>query len=93
MKVYYEKGKHVIVFFPAREMKQALGVLKAMAHFFKADFLFKVAGDVERDLTPTQYHLCENCCMEIDTRVESYLHVDDTYYHQLCPTLKENRPV
>jgi hypothetical protein len=97
MKVFYSKGKSVVIYFPAKELKQALGVLKAMGTYFKADFIWKAAQDLDRDLQALvfdgRWHLCENCACEIDTRNQSYIHVDDTYYHQRCPELKENRPL
>jgi hypothetical protein len=93
MKIIYVKGKHVTIYFPPHEMKQALGVLKALAQFFKLSFIYKVAEDVERDLlAPLQFHLCTNCCMEIDIRKDEYVHVDDTYLHRTCPVLKDERP-
>jgi hypothetical protein len=103
MKVYYKKGEHVIIKFPSHELRQALGVLKALSKYFKSWFLVDVAADLERDLEeakrpklpapPIYHHICENCFMEIDVRKDSYVHVDDTYYHAVCPVLKENRPV
>jgi hypothetical protein len=94
MKVYYKKGNHVIVYFPATEMNQALKVLKALAKAFHAPFIFRAAAEVEADLMPRlpytpYYHLCEACKCEIDTRKDAYLHRNDRYTHQTCPVLKE----
>lgn len=100
MKVYYKKGEHVIIKFPSHELKQALGVLKALAQYFKARFLVDVAKELEKDLEtpllptpPVYHHICTNCFCEIDTRKDSYVHVDDQYIHVSCPELKPNRPV
>lgn len=97
MKVFYSKGKHVIIHFPAKEMKQALGVLKALAQYFKADFLFKAAQELEHDLQERitydpRYHPCENCFTEIDVRTGNCMYVDSTWLHKECPTLKGGRP-
>lgn len=97
MKVFYSKGKHVIIHFPAKELKQALGVLKALAKYFNADFILKAAGDLERDLTPCLAYslttrICENCFTEISLSSDEYVHVDDCYMHKNCPPLKEGRP-
>lgn len=102
MKVFYVKGEHVAILFPKHEMKQALGVLKALAKHFGAWFLLDAAADLEKDLEaekhprlappPTYHHICENCYMEIDVRKDSYVHVDSAYIHTNCPVLKENRP-
>lgn len=102
MKVFYKKGEHVIILFPANELRQALGVLKALAKYFKAWFLVDVAAELEVDLEeakrpklpapPTYYHICTNCFTEIDVRTDSYVYVDDSYIHTSCPILKENRP-
>lgn len=99
MKVYYKKGEHVIIKFGNHELKQALGVLKALAQYFKATFLLDVAADLQRDLDAPplltyklRYRCCENCFTMIDTRTDEYMHVDDTYLHKNCPQLKENRP-
>jgi hypothetical protein len=98
VKVYYTKGKHIVIFFPAKELKQALGVLKALATYFKADFIWKAARDLEDDLTPkltfdSPYRICENCMCEIDLRGGNSMYVDNTWLHKTCPTLKEGRPV
>jgi hypothetical protein len=98
VKVYYTKGKHVVILFPSHEMKQALGVLKALGTHFKADFLWKAAQQLEDDLTPKlpfnpRYRMCENCATEIDLHGKNCMYVDNTWLHKECPTLKEGRPI
>jgi len=93
MKVFYKKGAHVIVLFPAHELKQALGVLKALAQFFKEKFIFDVAKDLENDLTPklayTSYHsLCIKCACELDKRDRDTFEIEGRFFHRVCPTLK-----
>ena len=94
MKVYYAKGKHVILSFDGNEMGNALRVLKALAKAFRAPFLLDAAEELERDLAPKltyspYFHICEACKMEIDVRKDSYLHQNDRYTHQTCPVLKD----
>jgi hypothetical protein len=98
MKVYYSKGKHLVIYFPAKELKQAQGVLKALATYFKAGFLWKAHDELARDLQPKlafdpSFHICTNCFCEIDIRTDSYVHVDDEWIHVVCPELKEGRPI
>lgn len=95
MKVYYEKGRHVIVHFPAHELRQALAVLKALAQFFGASFLWKAAKDLETDLDETprlvyksEFHICEECCMELHEKDENSVRVNDSWKHYKCPQLK-----
>ena len=98
VKVFYNKGSNVVIYFPATELKQALGVLKALAMYFKAPFLLNVAERLENDLTPKlsmpplTTRICENCFTEIDISSDEYVHVDDTYMHRNCPALKQDRP-
>lgn len=104
MKIFYLKDSHVIIKFGATELAQALGVLKALAQYFKADFIFKVAQELQDDLFPKPklpmaiyHHLCTKCFCEIDIRKDAFLHRigehgNDTWEHQNCPQLKENRP-
>ncbi len=98
MKVYYAKGRHVIIHFSGNELQQALKVLKALAKAFKAAFLCEVAEELEFDLNPrplltydARYHLCEACKMEIDTHKDSHLHQNGRYTHYTCPVLKERQ--
>lgn len=98
MKVYYAKEQHVIVSFGSGEMRQALGVLKALAKYFNAPFILNAAEQLERDLQPklgydAPFHLCEKCTTEIDTRKGGYRHTDGRYTHLVCPILKKERPV
>lgn len=94
MKVYYSKGKHVILYYQAHELKQALGVLKALAQYFGASFLHDVARELERDMQQLQlpfdpsYRLCEACKCEIDIRKGNYKHIDGRFTHLRCPVLK-----
>ena len=101
MKIFYKKDQHVILKFGATEMKQALGVLKALAQYFKADFIFKVAQELQDDLFPKPklpfvqyYRLCTKCFCEIDLRKDKFLHrigeKDDTWEHQECKPLKDD---
>jgi hypothetical protein len=96
MKVYYKKDHHVIVSFGSGEMRKALGVLKGLARFFKADFILNAAEELERDLTPklgldNPYRVCEDCACEINLRKDSYLHQNERYTHFACPVLKERQ--
>lgn len=95
MKVYYAKGKHVIISFDGNEMSNALKVLKAMAKAFRAPFLLTAAEDLERDLAPKlpytpYFHICEMCKMEMDVRKDSCRHQNDRWTHYpYCPPLKD----
>lgn len=100
MKIFYKKDSHVIIKFGATEMKQALGVLKALAVHFKAVFILQVAQELQDDLFPKPqlpfvqyYRLCTKCCCEIDLRKDKFLHRigenEDTWQHVECPPLKE----
>lgn len=94
MKIYYAKGRHVIISFDGNELNHALKVLKALAKAFRAPFIFDAAMEVERDLAPklpyTPYwHLCESCKTGIDTRKDAYIHRESRYIHQTCPVLKD----
>ena len=101
MKIFYLKDKHVIIKFGGTELAQALGVLKALAQYFKADFIFKVAQELQDDLFPKpklQYrhhvHLCEKCFRMMDIDKEAHIHhygEDKDYYtHQTCQPLQED---
>lgn len=94
MKVYYAKGKHVIISFDGNEMGNALKVLKALAKAFRAPFILDAAADLERDLAPKlpyepYFHLCEACKTEIDVRKDAYIHQNGRWTHNSCPTLKD----
>lgn len=97
MKIFYKKDSHVIIKFGDNELKQALGVLKALAQYFRAEFIFDVAQELEDDLKPKQltysvyHHICEKCFCEIDTRDGNYLKVNGEWRHESCPPLKDNR--
>ena len=101
MKIFYKKDEHVIIKFGSTEMKQALVVLKALALYFRADFIFKVAQDLQDDLFPKpllpynhRVHLCEKCFRMMDIDKEAHLHHHgkdhDYYQHQNCPPLQED---
>lgn len=102
MKVFYKKDTHVILLFGSTELKQALGVLKALAQHFKVKFLHDAAGDLERDLAQPRLgyvmhtKICEECGTEIDLNGENKNHQkdedDDRWVHKTCPTLKPHRP-
>jgi len=97
VKVFYKKGSHVIIHFPAHEFKQALAVLKALAQFFGASFIFQAAKELEDDLTPkltyrSEFHLCEKCCMELHEKDENAIKVNDAWRHVRCKPLKDKRP-
>jgi hypothetical protein len=100
MRILYAKGVNVTISFGEREMKQALAVLKALATFFKADFIFKAAQELEDDLKPKPrisytlyHHICEKCICEVDSREDNSLCISGVWKHKKCPTLKEKRPV
>lgn len=93
MKVYYNKGKSVIIHFPAHELKQALAVLKALAQFFGASFLWKAAQDLENDLEPklvykNYFHICHSCFTELDERDDNTFSINGDWKHRVCPHLK-----
>jgi regulator of replication initiation timing len=95
MKVFYKKDTHIIIHFPADELKQALAVLKALAQYFGAKFLFQVAGELEKDLNETprlvyksEFHICEKCFMELHEKDENSVRVNDSWKHHKCPQLK-----
>ena len=90
MKIFYAKGSHIKIYFGFSEFPQALKVLKALATFFKADFIQQVADDLEQDLQPKLpflVHHCEKCCMEIKDG-EQDTHYQGGYVHKICPPLK-----
>ena len=68
MKIFYLKDSHVIIKFGATELAQALGVLKALAQYFKADFIFKVAQELQDDLFPKP-KLQTACCTSLPNPV------------------------
>jgi predicted sulfurtransferase len=97
VKILYKKGSHVIIHFPAHEFKQALSVLKAMAQFFGASFIFDAAKELEEDLTPrlvyrTKFHLCPKCCMELHEDEANSIKVNESWQHAKCKELKTKRP-
>ncbi len=100
MKIFYLKDSHVILKFGSTELRQALGVLKALAQYFRADFIFQIAQELQDDLFPKpllpyrhHVHLCEKCFRMMDIDKEAHLHhygKDKDYYtHQNCPPLQE----
>lgn len=99
MRIRYIQGVKVEIIFRGDEMPQALAVLKGLAHFFKAAFIFDVAQELENDLKPKPklsytlyHHLCTKCMMEVDTRNNNYICYNDEWYHRECPKLKDKRP-
>jgi len=97
VKVFYKKGSHVIIHFPAHEFKQALAVLKALAQFFGASFIFDAAKELEDDLAPkliymSKFHICEKCCVELHEDEENSIKINGAWKHVTCPVLKNKRP-
>ena len=98
MKVFYKKDAHVILHFGSTELKQALGILKALAKYFNLQSLWDVAGDLEKDLQKPKLgyvmhtKLCEACAMEIDLLSDNKHETESGWFHKVCPTLKKVRP-
>lgn len=97
MKVFYKKGVHVVIHFPAHELKQALSVLKALAQFFGGAFLLEAAKELENDLFPkleykSKFHLCTKCCTELHEDEDNSIRINGAWMHRTCPVLKNKRP-
>lgn len=83
------------------DMEEALAVLKGLATYFNADFIWGVAKQLEDDLHPkpkktakllvhvNHFHLCEECAMEVDDRKPDCYRTETLgWRHIVCPELK-----
>lgn len=89
-----------MTYFYLTDMKEALAILKGLASYFNADFIWRVAGDLEKDMNPApkllpydnHFHVCEKCTMEMDDRKDNCSNADGGWKHIVCPELKPGRP-
>ncbi len=105
MKIGYNKGLGLTLFFPTKELKFGLAVLRGVQGVLGLGFIREAIEDIEFDLKQAKipklplinyFHICQKCFCELDERHENVLHLttekESKWIHKNCPPLKEKRP-
>lgn len=107
MLIKYDKRVGLILGFPLKELKVALGVMRGIYKISPHRFLEEAISDLENELKQKElrvtnyHHICQNCFRDLDSRDPNAYNMttrdlkgeeDSRWIHYVCQDLKPNRP-